>query len=153
MGNSLNTTFVQKIFEKFNYEIIPTTKDDLEKGLQIIKKDKLLKKNYDVFIKTGKSTNKFLKDPTKPENWGTVSSTNLKEKFTDTNDYKKYIKYMKIINEEYTRLKKKWRIMKSKRLHDHIYLKENRYKKTKEMFKFIDRHAFKNKKLKRKFAI
>ena len=36
--------------------------------------------------------------------------------------------------------------MKSKRLHDHIYLKENRYKKTKEMFKFIDRHAFKNKK-------
>ena len=92
--------------KKFNYEIIPTTKDDLEKGLQIIKKDKLLKKNYDVFIKTGKGTNKFLKDPTKPENWGTVSSTNLKEKFTDTNDYKKYIKYMKIINEEYTRLKK-----------------------------------------------
>ena len=35
--------------------------------------------------------------------------------------------------------------MKSKRLHDHIYLKENRYKKTKEMFKFIDRHAFRNK--------
>ncbi len=33
--------------------------------------------------------------------------------------------------------------MKSKRLHDHIYLKENRYKKTKEMFKFIDKHAFK----------
>ena len=43
--------------------------------------------------------------------------------------------------------------MKSKRLHDHIYLKENRYKKTKEMFKFIDRHALKIKKLKRKFAI
>ena len=33
--------------------------------------------------------------------------------------------------------------MRSKRLHDHIYLKENRYKKTKEMFKFIDKHAFK----------
>ena len=36
--------------------------------------------------------------------------------------------------------------MKSKRLHDHIYLKENRYKKTKEMFKFIDKNAFKNNK-------
>ncbi len=33
--------------------------------------------------------------------------------------------------------------MKSKRLHDHIYLKENRYKDTKEMFKFIDKEAFK----------
>ena len=35
--------------------------------------------------------------------------------------------------------------MKFKRLHDHIYLKENRYKNTKEMFKFIDKEAFKKK--------
>ena len=35
--------------------------------------------------------------------------------------------------------------MKIKRLHDHIYLKENRYKNTKEMFKFIDKEAFQNK--------
>ena len=35
--------------------------------------------------------------------------------------------------------------MKSKRLHDHIYLKENRYKDTKEMFKFIDKEAFEKK--------
>ena len=35
--------------KKFNYEIIPTTKDDLEKGLQIIRKDKLLKKNYEKY--------------------------------------------------------------------------------------------------------
>ena len=28
---------------------------------------------------------------------------------------------------------------------DHIYLKENRYKNTKEMFKFIDKEAFQNK--------
>ena len=34
--------------------------------------------------------------------------------------------------------------MKVKRLHDHIYLKENRYKKPKEMFKFIERNAFKS---------
>lgn len=32
--------------------------------------------------------------------------------------------------------------MKFKRLHDHIYLKENRYKDTKEMFKFIEKEAF-----------
>ncbi len=96
----------KKYLKKFNYEIIPTTKNDLKKGLQKIREDKLLKKNYEVFIKTGEGANKFLKDPTKPENWGTVSSSNLKEKFTDTNDYKKYIKYKKIINEKYTRLKK-----------------------------------------------
>ena len=33
--------------------------------------------------------------------------------------------------------------MKIKRLHDHIYLKENRYKQPKEMFKFIKKNAFK----------
>jgi len=32
--------------------------------------------------------------------------------------------------------------MISKRLHDYIYLKENKYKKTKEMFKFIEKEAF-----------
>lgn len=32
-----------------------------------------------------------------------------------------------------------------KRLHDHIYLKENRYKNIKEMFKFIDKEAFNKK--------
>ena len=34
--------------------------------------------------------------------------------------------------------------MKSKRLHDHIYLKENRYKKTKDIFKYINRILSKN---------
>lgn len=35
--------------------------------------------------------------------------------------------------------------MKFIRTHDHIYLSENRYKKPKEMFKFIEKKAFKKK--------
>ena len=35
--------------------------------------------------------------------------------------------------------------MKFIRTHDHIYLTENRYKKPKEMFKFIEKKAFKKK--------
>jgi len=40
--------------------------------------------------------------------------------------------------------------MKSKRTHDKIYLSENRYRKPKEMFKFIEKRAFGKKKIKRK---
>ena len=97
---------LKKYLKRFNYEIIPTTQNDLVKGLQKLRKDKLLNKNYKNFLKTGKGSNKFLKDPTKPENWGTTSRTNLKEKFTDTHDYKKYIKYLRVIHKEYIRLKK-----------------------------------------------
>ena len=96
----------KKYLKKFNYEIIPTTKNDLKKGLQKIREDKLLKKNYEVFIKTGEGANKFLKDPTKPENWGITTRYSLKEKFTDTNDYKRYVKNLRVIDKEYIRLKK-----------------------------------------------
>ena len=53
-----------------------------------------------------------------------------------------------IIN--YIRLKWKMlnRIMtiKTKRTHDSLYLEENRYENTKEMFKFIFKNAFPKKK-------
>ncbi len=97
---------LKKYLKRFNYEIIPTTTSDLKKGLQKIRKDKFLHKNYKIFLKTGEGNYGHLKDPTKPENWGTTSSSNLKEKFSDTKDYKKYIKYLRIINKEYILLKK-----------------------------------------------
>tara|TARA_B100000886_G_scaffold293082_1_gene219148 strand:- start:236 stop:1336 length:1101 start_codon:yes stop_codon:yes gene_type:complete len=96
---------MNKYLKKFNYEIIPTTKLDLKKGLDKLKKDKLLYNNYKKFLKTGKGSNKFLKDPTKPENWGITSRTNLKQKFTDTNDYRRYVKNLRVIEKEYIRLK------------------------------------------------
>ena len=40
------------------------------------------------------------------------------------------------------------RIIKSKRTHDKLYLSENRYNSPKEMFKFIEKLAFKNNKYK-----
>lgn len=97
---------MKEYLKKFNYELIPTTKHDLKKGLEKLRKDKLLNKNYKKFVSTGEGSNKFLKDPTKPENWGTNSNSNLKLKFTDTNDYKRYVKNLKVIEEEFTHLKK-----------------------------------------------
>ena len=43
--------------------------------------------------------------------------------------------------------------MKLIRTHDHIYLSENRYKKPKEMFKFIEKKAFRKKEYKEKNLI
>ena len=43
--------------------------------------------------------------------------------------------------------------MKFVRTHDQIYMHENRYKKTKEMFKFIERKAFNNKRILKKEVI
>ena len=43
--------------------------------------------------------------------------------------------------------------MKFIRTHDHIYLTENRYKKPKEMFKFIEKKAFKKKGLQKKINL
>ena len=97
---------MKKYLKKFNYEIIPTTKHDLKKGLEKLKKDKLLNKNYKNFLISGEGSNKFLKDPTKPENWGITTRSSLKEKFTDTNDYKRYVKNLRVIDKEYIRLKK-----------------------------------------------
>ena len=83
---------------KNGYQLIDTKSKDLEEGLKYIKKDKILKKYYLNFKKNGKGTNKRLSDPTKPENWSaTDTSKNIRLKFKDTPDYKRYMKELKNI--------------------------------------------------------
>lgn len=87
--------------KKLNYEILDCDKNLLSKGLKIIEKDELLSKNLFHFKKTNEGTDKRLNDPSLPENWAATDlSKNPKARFTDTTDYKNYIKEMEIIKEK-----------------------------------------------------
>tara|TARA_B100000989_G_scaffold172513_1_gene129296 strand:+ start:1911 stop:2999 length:1089 start_codon:yes stop_codon:yes gene_type:complete len=96
---ALTQRLLKKYMLKYNYEIIKTSKKDLKKGIEIVNEDKLLKNLYEKFLKKGIGTSKRLSDPSKPENWSAVdTSKNIKLKFIDTPDYKRYMNNLKKIN-------------------------------------------------------
>lgn len=99
---------LKKYLKKLKYNLIKTRKEDLAKGMKILSKDKLLKRNYKIFLNTGKGSNKFLHDPSNPKNWAAnETESNFKRKFIDTKDYEKFIKNSKKIEKNYNILKRK----------------------------------------------
>ena len=88
--------------KQLDYETIDCNQDLLSKGLEILESDEDLAKNYQHYKKTQEGTDKPLKDPSKPENWGaTDTSKNIKAKFVDTNDYKNYLKEIQQIQNQF----------------------------------------------------
>ena len=93
---------------------------------------------YTAFFEKGIGSNYRERDPADPKNWAAKDLTkDLKAKFIDTNDYKLYSLEMENVKRIMT--------IKTKRTHDSLYLEENRYENTKEMFKFIFKMLFQKK--------
>ena len=90
--------FLGKYMKKFGYKFLKVKKTDLIHGLDKIKNDKLLNKYYLKYKKTGSGTNERLSDPSDPKNWSATDySKNIKLKFIDTPDYKRYMNNLKKI--------------------------------------------------------
>ena len=84
--------FLGNYMKKYGYKLIKVNLKDLKEGLKKIENEKMLKKLFLRFKKTKKGTHKRLSDPAKPENWSATNySKNIKLKFIETPDYKKYM--------------------------------------------------------------
>lgn len=103
---ALTQYLLKDYLKKLNYQIIPVDKKYLKIGLNIIKKDKLLKKNLRIFKTSKKGTDKRLNDPTKPENWAAVdTSKDISARFIDTKDYNIYLRELRKIKKNSKKIK------------------------------------------------
>ena len=67
--------------------------------------DKLLNKFYLNYKKTGDGTHQRLSDPSNPKNWSATDySKNIKLKFIETPDYKKYMNELKKIKKHINKI-------------------------------------------------
>jgi hypothetical protein len=97
--------FLGKYMTKYGYKAIKVKKSDLIYGLDKIKKDKLLNKFYLNYKKTGDGTHERLSDPSNPKNWSATDySKNIKLKFIETPDYKKYMNELKKIKKHINKI-------------------------------------------------
>ncbi|MAJ22850.1 MAG: hypothetical protein CBC24_03275 [Candidatus Pelagibacter sp. TMED64] len=85
----------QKQLINLGYEVETYSKSILQKGIDILNKNKLLKKNYEIYIKSGKGINSGLNDPSLAKNWSSLK--NPKKKFIDTKEYAAFNKDLKKI--------------------------------------------------------
>ena len=74
-----------------------------------MRQDSLLKKRLKIFLTKNKGTHEKLNDPSKPKNWAVTDNTkrkirNISTKFINSQDYKNYLKELKIIKEEWLKL-------------------------------------------------
>ncbi len=84
--------------KELQYELKNLDKKELQKGMEKLKKNILIKKRLQFFKKTNLGTNLRANDPAKPENWS--SKKNSLKKFIEDDEYEKYIsevKYYKIL--------------------------------------------------------
>ena len=97
--------FLGTYMKKYGYKILKVNKSDLIYGLNQIKNDKILNKYYVNYKKTGNGTHDKLSDPTSPKSWSATDySKNIKLKFKDTPDYKKYIYALEKIKQKINKL-------------------------------------------------
>ena len=88
---ALTQFLLRKYLKRYNYKIFDYDKNLVQKGLKIMEKNPILKKNLKIFLKSGKGTHKKLSDPTNPKNWAAKDlSKNPKLKFVETKDFNLY---------------------------------------------------------------
>jgi hypothetical protein len=91
--------------KEFNYNIIKIKKYHLKEAYRIISKDKKLMKKLIKFKKNKIVDYDKLRDPSNPKNW---SATNFvkypNKKFTETPDYKKYMKEFGLVKSQIERI-------------------------------------------------
>ena len=91
--------------KKYGYRILKVDKSDLIYGLDQIRNDKILNKHYVNYKKTGNGTHDKLSDPSSPKNWSATDySKDIKLKFKDTPDYKRYIYHLEKIKQKINKL-------------------------------------------------
>ena len=91
--------------KKIGYKVYKKNLNLYKKGLNIMRQDSLLKKRLKIFLTKNKGTHEKLNDPSKPKNWAVTDNTkrkirNISTKFINSQDYKNYLKELKIIKEE-----------------------------------------------------
>ena len=96
---------LNKYLKEFKYDILATNKSHLKEAYKIISKDKELLKKIIKFKKKNIVDYKKLRDPSNPKNW---SATNFvkypNKKFSETSDYKKYIKEFDLVKNQIERI-------------------------------------------------
>ncbi len=96
---------LNKYLKEFKYDILATNKSHLKEAYKIISKDKELLKKIIKFKKKNIVDHKKLRDPSNPKNW---SATNFvkypNKKFSETSDYKKYIKEFDLVKNQIERI-------------------------------------------------
>lgn len=108
---------LKRHLKKFKYKILKDNPKLLSKGLNILKKDKILNKNLKLFLKNGDGCGNRLKNPSNPKNWSATDlSKNPKLKFIDTLDYKKYFKEKKLLIKKFCNKNSKFIMINSTEL-------------------------------------
>ncbi len=88
---ALTQFLLHKHLKRYKYEIFDYDKNLVKKGLKIMKRNPILKKNLKRFLDYGKGTHKKLSDPTNPKNWAATDlSKNPRLKFIETKDFSFY---------------------------------------------------------------